>query len=154
MKFNAKNCLLYSTKFKSSFFYIRQTPKSSQKSRKTHITHHISYDLKWKTHITCTAKWNNSTQGFLRRNLRHAHQSWQKNAYLALIRSTLEYGGIVLDPYQLGDINRLERVQRSAALFIARNYKSRQDGYVAAMLTDLAQYRRDDATRGWCSCTR
>ncbi|KAH3833413.1 hypothetical protein DPMN_106723 [Dreissena polymorpha] len=51
--------------------------------------------------------------------------------------SKLEYGSVMWDPYQQGDIDKLERVQRCATRFITKNYKSRQDGYVLAMLDKL-----------------
>ena len=35
------------------------------------------------------------------------------------------------------DIDRLERVQRSAGRFITRDYKSREEGCITKMLTDL-----------------
>ena len=41
---------------------------------------------------------------------------------------------IVWDPYWQGDIDKLERVQRSAARLITKDYISRQDGCVTAML--------------------
>ena len=39
--------------------------------------------------------------------------------------------------YLKNDINRLERVQRSVARFITGDYKSRHEGCVTNMLTDL-----------------
>ena len=60
-----------------------------------------------------------------------------QNAYLVLVRSKLEYVSIVWDPYLKCDIDRLERVQRSAARFITRDYKSREEGCFTKMLTDL-----------------
>ena len=79
----------------------------------------------------------NSTIGFLRRNLRHCPLPCRKNANLALFRSKLEYGSVVWDPYIKSDIDRLERVQRSAARFITGDYKSRHEGCVTNMLDDL-----------------
>ncbi|XP_053390995.1 uncharacterized protein LOC128553836 [Mercenaria mercenaria] len=61
----------------------------------------------------------------------------RKSAYLALIRSTLEYSAIVWDPYIEGDINKLERIQRQAARFITGDYRSREKGSVTNMLESL-----------------
>ena len=137
MRFNAKKCYLLSSKSKSSFFYTVDNAilKNVQENPYLGIT--FSDDLKWKTHITNITKRANSTLGFLRRNLRYCPQSCRKTAYEALIRSKLEYGSVVWDPYQQGEIDKLERVQRTAARFITRDYKSRQDGCVSAMLEDL-----------------
>ena len=46
-------------------------------------------------------------------------------AYIALVRSILEYGAVVWDPYQSQDIIAVEKVQRQAARFIKNENKSR-----------------------------
>ena len=58
-------------------------------------------------------------------------------AYIALVRSILEYGAVVWDPYQSRDIIAVEKVQRQAARFIKNDYKSRFEGRVTSMLEDL-----------------
>ena len=76
----------------------------------------------------------NLTLGFLRRNLRHCQLSCRKNEYFyALIWSRLEYADIILDPYLQGDIDRFERVQRSAARDILKDYRSREEGCVSTL---------------------
>jgi len=45
-------------------------------------------------------------------------------AYLSLVRSAIEYGTTVWDPYLQQDINPLDRVQRAGARFITGDYKS------------------------------
>lgn len=79
----------------------------------------------------------NSHIGFVRRNLHHCPEPCRKNAYLALVRSRLEYGCVIWDPYLKGDIDKLEKIQRSAARYIKRDYRSRQEGCVTEMLKDL-----------------
>ena len=111
-------CYLLSTKNKSTHFCTPSTTVFSNKF-KTRVQDNpylgitFSEDLKWKNHINNIAKKANSTLGFLRRNLHHCPPDCRKNAYLALIRSKLEYGSVVWDPYTKGDIDRLERIQRS-----------------------------------------
>ena len=114
-------------------------------------------NLKWKTHINNICKKANSTLGFLRRNLRHCPKPCRKNAYLALVRSKVEYGSIIWDPYNQSDIDRLERIQRSAARFITRDYRSGQEGCVTKMLQELdlyQPYKRGGDSRGWRFCLR
>jgi hypothetical protein len=91
---------------------------------------HISEDIKWTTHITNVTKKTNSTLGFLRRNLKYCPKDCKKTAYISLVhvRSTMEYGVIVWDPYTIVDTNKLERIQRRAAIFITGDYKSREEG--------------------------
>jgi hypothetical protein len=54
-----------------------------------------------------------------------------------LVRSTLEYGAIIWDPYLQSDIDKIEKVQRKAARFISGDYKSRDHGCVSRMLKEL-----------------
>ena len=96
----------------------------------------ISDDLKWTTHITNVTKKANSTLGFLR-NLKYCPKDYKKTAYISLVRSTMEYGAIVWDPYTIVDTNTLERIQRRAAIFITGDYQSREEGSVANMLAEL-----------------
>jgi hypothetical protein len=137
MRFNAKKCYLLSSRNKSSHFYTIGTQILQQVQDNPYLGVTFSDDLTWKTHITNITKKSNSTLGFLRRNLRHCQLSCRKNAYLALVRSRLEYASIIWDPHLQGDIDRLERVQRSAARFIKKDYRSREEGCVTSMLKDL-----------------
>jgi anaerobic selenocysteine-containing dehydrogenase len=43
----------------------------------------------------------NLTLGFLRRNLKYCPQECKKTVYISLVQSTMEYGGIIWDPYRL-----------------------------------------------------
>ena len=64
------------------------------------------------------------------------------------MRSILEYGSIVWDPYLDKDIKLLEQVQRRAARFITQDYRSRSEGSMTRMLEELniptLQSRRKD----------
>ena len=110
----------------------------------------LTYSLKWKTHKNSICKKANSTLGFLRRNLCQCPKSCRKNAYLVVVCFKVEYGSIIWDPYNQSDIDRLERIQRSAARFITRDYRSRQEGCVKKCYTTWTYqpYKNDDANRG------
>ena len=41
---------------------------------------------------------------------------------MSLVRSQLEYSASIWDPYRIGDINKLERIQRRAARFVCKDY--------------------------------
>jgi hypothetical protein len=60
----------------------------------------IPEDLKWSTHISNITKKANITIGFFRGNLQHCPKECRKNAYNSLVRSVLEYGATIWDPYQ------------------------------------------------------
>lgn len=82
----------------------------------------IQHDFKWDSHIsniTCTA---NKTLGFIRRNLKINSKKIKEQAYKSLVRPTLEYACTVWDPYQKGDINKLEMVQRRAARYVTNRF--------------------------------
>ncbi|KAK3090711.1 hypothetical protein FSP39_013954 [Pinctada imbricata] len=63
-----------------------------------------------------------------------------------MVRSTLEYGSIVWDPFQKQDIDKLERVQRKAIRFIKRDYHNREEGFITTKAKELdlqpLQHRR------------
>ena len=62
----------------------------------------------------------------------------RRNAYLALIRPILEYGALVWNPHLKMDKGKLESVQRSAACFIAGDYRTITPGFFTKIL-DLYQ---------------
>lgn len=97
----------------------------------------FSSNLKWNIHISKVANKANSTLGFLRRNLKFCPKACKLTAYVSLVRSTLEYGSIVWDPYLKQDVDMLEKIQRKAARFILNDYRSRTPGSVSNMLDEL-----------------
>ena len=84
----------------------------------------ISDDLKWSKHIRQTANKASIALGMLRRNLRFLPKGHKSTAYISLVRSILEYGSIVWDPYIQQDIQCIERVQKRAARFIVNDYRT------------------------------
>ena len=83
----------------------------------------LSETLEWEAHrITSKA---NSTLGFLRRNLKACPPKLRETAYFSLVRSSLEYSSAVWDPFRQKDIDKLEKIQRSAARFVTQNYRQK-----------------------------
>ena len=106
----------------------------------------LSNDLEWSKHIATMTKRANSKLSFLRRNLKGCPEKLKQTAYFSLIRSFMEYGATVWDPYQKYNSDKIERVQRRAARFV----KSRYSRYssVSDMLdvlgwTPLSQRRQE-----------
>ena len=56
------------------------------------------------------------------RNLKHCSRSPKETAYISLVRSVLNYAAVVWDPCQKKDMDRLEGIQRRAALFVCNDY--------------------------------
>ena len=61
----------------------------------------------------------------------------RKSAYISLVRSVVEYGAIVWDPYEQGDIDRLERVQNRGIRFISKDYTTRKPRTITALRNQL-----------------
>ena len=107
----------------------------------------FSNDLEWSKHIATMTNKANSKLSFLRRNLKGFPEKFKQTAYFSLIRSFMEYGATVWDPYQKYNSAKVERVQRRAARFV----KSRYSRYssVSDMLDELGwpphSQRREEA---------
>ena len=83
----------------------------------------LSNDLEWSKHIVATmTNKDNSKLSFLRRNLKGFPVKLKQTAYFSLIRSYMEYGTTVWDPYQKYNSDKDEREQRRAARFIKSRY--------------------------------
>jgi hypothetical protein len=139
MRFNATKCYIMSIKKKTHTFYQLGGHILEQVDSNSYLGLQISEDLKWNTvrHISNITKTANSTIGFLRRNLQHCPKEYRKNTYISLVRSVLEYGATIWDPYQKNDIEKLEKIQRRGARFINNDYRSREEGCIAKMLKEL-----------------
>jgi hypothetical protein len=140
MRFNATKCYIMSIKKKTHTFYQLGGHILEQVDSNPYLGLQISEDLKWSTHISNITKKANSTIGFLRRNLQHCPKECRKNAYISLVRSVLEYGATIWDPYQKNDIEKLEKIQRRGARFINKDYRSREERCIAKMLKRTKPY--------------
>ena len=103
----------------------------------TYLGINISNNLKWNAHINNITRKAGQTLGFIRRNLQNCPKECRRLAYIALVRSKLEYASSVWDPHTRENIDRLEKVQRQAARFIQKDYSSREPGCVTRMLNEL-----------------
>ena len=119
----------------SSYFYQLDGHILQHVDRCKYLGVNIASDLNWSYHIDKITKKASSTLGFIRRNLRFCPGSSKRMAYFSLVRSGLEYGASVWDPFHATDITTLERVQKRAVRFIANDYKSRTPGCVDQMMS-------------------
>ena len=147
MRFNASKCYILSVEKKSTYFYKLCDTILKEVQSNPYLGVLFSNDMKWSNHINKICKKANSTLGFLRRNLYRCPSSCRKNAYISLVRSLLEYGAVVWDPYTKRDVDTLERVQRAAARFISGDYKSRTPGSVLHLLNKLKLQSLQDRRR-------
>ena len=121
MRFNAKKCYIMSINNRSTHSYSLNNHILKQVEENPYLGLTLTENLKWSSHIIKITKKANSKIEFLRRNLKSCPQDCRKSAYISLVRSVLDYGSIILDPYLSRDIEKLERVQRQAARFITGN---------------------------------
>ncbi len=134
MRFNAEKCYVLSVKQKTSRFYRLNNTILKEVPSSMYLGVLLSNNLSFSEHISMICGKANSTLGFIRRNLQHTPAHLRRTAYIALVRSKLEYASTVWDPYRQYNINILERVQRQAVRFIENNYWSRNPGCVTEML--------------------
>ena len=120
--------------FSNSRFYTLNNHILQQVKQNPYLGILLSEDLKWEPHLINTTKKANSTLAFLKRNPRHCPEACRRTAYIALVRSVLEYRSTVWGPYYVKDIDRLEKVQHQAARFISGDYATREPGCISKML--------------------
>ena len=98
MGLNAKKCYILRMKKKSHHSYTLNNQILEQVLSNPYLGLQIAEDLKWKEHINNTCKRVSSTLGFFGRNLQHCPRECRRTAYIALVRSIMEYGSIIWDP--------------------------------------------------------
>ena len=82
----------------------------------------LSNDLEWSKHSAIMTNKANPKLSFLRHNLKGCPEKLKQTAYFSLVRSFMEYGATVWDPYQKYNSDKIERVQRRAARFVKSRY--------------------------------
>ena len=133
MRFNVQKCYALSSRSKSTHVYSLNGVFLKQ------VQQHpcLGDDLKWGKHIVYIPLKAGATVGFLRLDLRNCPKECRRLAYIALVRSRLEYAETVWDPNYQQDIVKPERVQRQAARFMTKDYRTREPGCMNQMLQDL-----------------
>ena len=111
MRFNAKKCyiLTITNKGKSKFYQLNNYILKSVENN-PYLGVLFDNKLSWSTHIDHISKKASSSLGFVMRNLKKCPTECKKTTYAALVRSTLEYGAVVWDPFLEKDILKLEKL--------------------------------------------
>ena len=80
--------------------------------------------MHWSHHISSMCSKANRSLNFLRRNLSKCSSDTdiKENAYLTIVRPTLEYAACVWDPHQEYLIYDIEKIQRRAARWVLSDY--------------------------------
>ena len=82
----------------------------------------LSNDLEWLQHIATMANKANSKLSFLRRNRKGCPDKFNQTSYVYLIRSFMEYGTTVWEPYKNYNSDKVGRVQRRASRLVESMY--------------------------------
>ena len=138
MTFNSSKCFVMHMSHKKNPWlttYIMQDLPLQSSITQKYLGVELTSNLDWNIHINTITTKANKTLGLLRRHLRCCSPATKKTAYKALVRPQMEYCSAVWDPYEKGDTETLEKVQRRAARFVKGDY--RQDASVTQMIKDL-----------------
>ena len=117
MQFNPGKCIILTIshgtpKYQKFYTLCGQILQHTSEAKYLGVT--LSSDLQWSKHIQDITSKCSSTLGLLRRNLSGCPIKLREQAYIALIRSRLEYCSAVWDPHLKKDINSVEAVQRAS----------------------------------------
>ena len=138
MQFNASKChVMLVNKGRSYIPFQYQLCETilGSVSHEKYLGVELSKDMSWSPHIRNITAKAHQKLGFLRRNLRGSPIECKRLAYIAIVRSGLEYASSIWDPHLLKDINALEKVQRKASRWATSVYEPRAS--VSSLLKDL-----------------
>ena len=149
MSFNTAKCYVMrislATKNISRHDYLMEGNSLELKDDHPHLGVQLSSKLSWECHINLVTAKATRALGFLRRNLVACDRSAKEKAYFALMRPLTEYCCVVWSPHQQKLKNKLEKVQCSAARFVAnRPYRRRDPDSVTEILNELGWRTLED----------
>jgi hypothetical protein len=152
LKFNTKKTvhlpISYSTTLDSD--YAMEDAAIRQESTMDDLGITISTNLRWTTHINQIITKAHQRLGLIIRTLGYdAPKQAKQNAYVAMVRSVLEYGSSIWSPVDKDTLRKIEKIQRKATNFITNNpyitkphYKTYKERLLETNLLPLS-YRRE-----------
>ena len=145
--FNVKKCASLTitrkgTPIQHNYKLSNETIPRADKYKYLGVT--ITKDLRWNTHCQLILNKANKTLGLLRRTQSPCSKEVKSKAYMSLVRSQLEYSAEAWNPYTSGAAEGLERVQKTAARFVNRDYRrsTSASGLVSHLGWDQLHIRR------------
>ena len=149
MQFNPSKCTIMSmisSRRKAKLFdYFLCGHKLQRVTSNPYLGVELTENLSWNMHIDKIVKKANSVLGLVRRNLYNTPKETKIIAYQSIVRPSVEYAASIWDPPTVKNINKLERVQRSAARFVYRDYE--RTSSVTSMLQSLEWLTLQDRRR-------
>jgi len=70
----------------------------------------ISNNLEWGNHVDVITRKAQTILNFLQRNLKYCPKQAKQTAYFSLVRSVVEYGCVIWDPYLQKDKDKLDKI--------------------------------------------
>jgi hypothetical protein len=130
--------------------YTMDNNEIRQESLMNDLGINIASNLRWSNHINIIIKKAHQRLGLIIRTLGYdAPVQAKKNAYVAMVRSVLEYGSSIWSPTDKETLRKLEKIQRKATNFIINNpyitkpnYKNYKTRLIETKLLPLS-YRRE-----------
>ena len=125
MSFHPQKCqLLRITRNKSPVkaSYVKHGHTFAETDTAKYLGVSLHRHSSWSPHVNATTKKANGTRAFLQRNLRKATTAVKTRTYESRIRPILEYSGVVWDPHNAQDVNKLEMAQHRYARYTSRDY--------------------------------
>ena len=131
-----------STKLPPPSIIVQDTPLSLVDSVK-YLGIQINSDLSWSPHVANLCSKVRQLIGLLyRRFYKHADSTTLLQLYKSFVRPHLEYCSVVWNPYLVGDIEALERVQRFALRVCLKNWTAEHDQlYIQSNIPPLSVRR-------------
>jgi len=105
----------------------------------------VSSDLRWHEDVNNVSAKATKTLNFIRHNVYCCPPDTKVTDYISLVRPHLEYAAAVWDPYLVSDCKQLEKVQRWAARFVKRDYRSITS--VSSLISQLGWQTLSDRRR-------
>jgi len=142
MDFNISKCFLLSITLKkqpSDFTYILSGQTITRTDSHPYLGINIDSKLSWRPHVNEVTAKASRLLGLLQRTLGPCKRQVKETAYRALVRPRLEYGAAAWNPHTNLHVDKLEKVQRSAARFVVGDH--RRTSSVTTMLNNLGWQR-------------
>jgi len=127
MSFNVSKCCIFSIHHKRTpptLNYTLGNTLLNVVNAHSYLGVTVSSDLRWHEHVSSVSAKAVKTINFIRCNVYCCPPDTKATADISLVRPHLEYAAAAWDPYLVGDCKQLEKVQRQAARFVKRDYRS------------------------------
>jgi ribonucleases P/MRP protein subunit RPP40 len=126
MSLNVNKCKTMNFGGKKEHNYEMQGKKLDRVDTYKYLGVVLKNDLGWKEQVAIITKKGINSMNFIMRQLKGMSIQIKEKAYLTMIRPMMEYAAAVWDPYRIGEIKDIEKVQRMAARRVTGRMRRRK----------------------------